>query len=142
MCRNTTGGAPVPHFISFLGDGFLLGESVGGNPHPDPLPAYREREWMQLRSRRMLAGFFDLFAGVFPAADAGGEVLDVGVAEGDGFLGGGFVGHALGAAAVGDDQGVFVFGEHFFELGGAGFEVDGGGDVAVFVGISAVGVDD
>src|SRR5438034_11021901 len=55
-------------------------------------------------------GLLGLLAGALPAADAGRQVLDVGVAHGDRLLGRGLVRHALRSAAVGDDQGVLVLG--------------------------------
>src|SRR5688572_7628285 len=89
----------------------------------------------------LLFRLLDLLAGALPAADAGGQVLDVGVAHGDGLLGRLLVRHALRAAAVGDDQGVLVLGQDLLELRGVGLEVDGAGDVPVAVGVGAVDVD-
>src|SRR4051794_25613566 len=82
-------------------------------------------------SYRHLPLLLHLLARLFPTADAGGEVLHVGVAEGDGFFGGGLIGHALGAAAVGDDEGVLVLGELGGQLVASGGEVDRARDVAL-----------
>ena len=92
-------------------------------------------------NRSELLGSFEFFASGLPAADAGGEVLDVGVAEFFSLLGAGFVSGAGRAAAVSDHEGAFVG----WELGGegvfAGSEVDGSWDVAVGEGGGTVDVD-
>ena len=59
-------------------------------------------------NRSELLGSFEFFASGLPAADAGGEVLDVGVAEFFSLLGAGFVSGAGRAAAVSDHEGAFV----------------------------------
>lgn len=86
---------------------------------------------------------FGLLVCCDPAADASGEVLDVGVAELGSGVSSTLVSVAAWATTIGDDESVFVLGEHFGELGFFSGEVDRRGDVAaVFVGLRAVDVDD
>ncbi len=90
---------------------------------------------------RLLAGF-GLFVSGFPAGDAGGEVLDVGVAEFLGGVGRGGVGVATWAAAISDDESLLVGWELRLEGILDGVEVESGWDVAGFPRVAAIDVDD
>ena len=59
-------------------------------------------------NRSELLGSFQFFTGAFPTTDAGGEVLDVGVAEFFSLLGTGFVSGAGRTTAIGDHEGALV----------------------------------
>ena len=59
---------------------------------------------------RTFFGLLSLFASFFPTGNASGEVLDIGVTKFLGGFGSGLISRALWVAAVGYDEGVFVFG--------------------------------
>src|ERR1700722_15913239 len=80
--------------------------------------------------------------GLLPTVDAGGEVLDVGVPEVEGGLGGEAVGCAVHVAAVGDNQRILVGREELGEVVLMRDEVDGAGNMAVLVGVAAIHVED
>src|SRR5580700_3218813 len=69
-------------------------------------------------------------------------MLDIGVAEFLGGLGGGGIGAASRAGAVGDDERALVGGQLGREFRLHGLEVHGAGDVARLVGIRAVRVEE
>jgi hypothetical protein len=78
------------------------------------------------------------FASIFPTSFAGGEVLDVGVAQFFGLVSGLLVGAAFWAATIGDDQGVLVSWKKLFKLTTLGLEVNGGWHAALGIGIRAI----
>jgi len=86
--------------------------------------------------------FFGLLAGVFPTGDASGHVLDVGVTQLLGGLGGGLIGFALGIAAIRDDERAFVLGQAVGELVLDGGKVQRRGDMPLVVRLGAVDIDD
>lgn len=82
------------------------------------------------------------FASGFPAGDACGEVLHVGVAEFASSVGSSFVSTAGWAAAIGNDESVLVSRELRSEVSACGGEVNGSRDMTVLVGCGTIDVDD
>ena len=93
------------------------------------------------RNQRSRGLLLERRARFLPAGNAGGEVFDVGVAKFRGGLGSRGIRVTRGAGAIGDDERAFVRWQFAGQLGFVGLEVDGARDVAGFVGIRAIGIE-